>query len=176
MNPEIDIQHVQGKIHVIRGQRVMLDMDLAMLYQVETKQLKRAVKRNHARFPLDFVFEISQGEWENLRYQIGTSSWGGVRFLPFAFTEQGVGRLSSVLRSERAIQMNIAIMRAFIAIRRLAMQHEEILQQLAELTNRVGSHDQQLASIYVAIENLLDDKADQQSWANRERIGFRKPG
>jgi hypothetical protein len=89
MNPEIDIQHVQGKIHVIRGQRVMLDMDLAMLYQVETKQLKRAVKRNHARFPLDFVFEISQGEWENLRYQIGTSSWGGVRFFTICLYRAG---------------------------------------------------------------------------------------
>jgi hypothetical protein len=122
------------------------------------------------------MFEISQGEWENLRYQIGTSSWGGTRFLPFAFTEQGVAMLSSVLRSDRAIQMNIAIMRAFIAIHRLAVQHGEILQQLAELSNRLGSHDQQLASIYEAIENLLDDKAEKQSWADRERIGFRKPG
>jgi hypothetical protein len=171
--PQANNEHIQGKIYVLRGQRVMLDVDLAGLYNVETKQLKRAVKRNIARFPTDFMFEITRAEWKDLRYHFGTSSWGGARFLPFAFTEQGVAMLSSVLRSEHAIQMNIAIMRAFIVSRQLSAVHGELLRQLAELTDRVGSHDQQLASIYAAIENLLDDKAEQQSWADRERIGFK---
>jgi hypothetical protein len=123
------------------------------------------------------MFELTLDELGSLRYQIGTLKRGQhVKYQPFAFTEQGVAMLSSVLRSERAIYMNIAIMRAFIAVRRMANEHREILEQLAVLTERVGSHDKQLASIYEAIENLLDDKADQQTWADRERIGFRTSG
>jgi hypothetical protein len=138
------------------------------------------------------MFRLTLTEWQDISSQIVMRSEmstrlsnedfsavskkkRGMTYRPYSFTEQGVAMLSSVLRSERAIQMNIAIMRAFIAIRRLAVQQGEILQQLAELTSRVGSHDQQLASIYEAIENLLDDKAEQQNWADRERIGFVSP-
>jgi hypothetical protein len=177
MHPETKIELIQGRIHVIRGQRVMLDMDLAELYDIDTKTLKRAVRRNTLRFPSDFMFELTLDELGSLRYQIGTLKRGQhVKYQPFAFTEQGVAMLSSVLRSERAIYMNIAIMRASIAVRRMANEHREILEQLAVLTERVGSHDKQLASIYEAIENLLDDKAEQQNWADRERIGFRTSG
>jgi ORF6N domain len=134
--PEVNKEQIKGKIRVVRRQRVMLDMDLAILYDVETKQLKRAIKRNIARFPPDFMFEVTLAEWQDLRYHFGTSSWGGARFLPFAFSEQGVAMLSSVLRSGHAIQMNIAIMRAFIATRQMAVAHGELLRQLAELTDR----------------------------------------
>ncbi len=110
----VDIQH---KIHTIRNQKVMLDFDLAELYGVETKRLKEAVRRNNTRFPDDFMFELEVAEWKNLRSRIASSSWGGVRYAPFAFTEQGVAMLASVLKSETAIQINIAIVRAFVAIR-----------------------------------------------------------
>jgi hypothetical protein len=191
MHPETKIELIQGRIHVIRGQRVMLDMDLASLYGVPTKALNQSVRRNIMRFPADFMFRLNEQEMLDMRSQIVTAytsrsenvgdseliSRRNMRALPYAFTEQGVAMLSSVLKSKTAIQMNIAIMRAFIATRQLAAAHGELLHQLAELTERVGSHDQQLASIYEAIENLLDDKADQQTWADRERIGFRlQPG
>jgi len=102
---------IASAIHFLRGEKVMLDLDLAVLYGVETKQLKRAVKRNIERFPSDFMFELTRAEFENLRRQFGTSSWGGTRYPPYAFTEQGVAMLSSVLRSKRAIDVNIAIIR-----------------------------------------------------------------
>lgn len=113
------LQIIRSKIYEIRGQRVMLDRDLAELYQVETRTLNQAVKRNIERFPEDFMFQLSDDEWQILKSQIVISSWGGVRKLPYAFTEQGVAMLSSVLRSNTAIQVNINIMRAFIAIRQL---------------------------------------------------------
>ncbi len=108
-----------SKIYLIRGQKVMLDMDLAELYGVETKQLKRAVRRNEKRFPLDFMFELANDEFENLRSNFGTSSWGGIRYAPMAFTEQGVAMLSSVLNSDRAILVNIRIIRIFTRMREI---------------------------------------------------------
>ena len=113
------LQTIQSKIYEIRGQRVMLDKDLAELYQVETRVLNQAVKRNIERFPEDFMFQLSSEEWQILKSQIVISSWGGVRKLPYMFTEQGVAMLSSVLRSATAIQVNTNIMRAFIAVRQL---------------------------------------------------------
>ena len=113
------LQTIQSKIYEIRGQRVMLDRDLAELYQVETRVLNQAVKRNIERFPEDFMFQLSSEEWQILKSQFVISSWGGVRKLPYVFTEQGVAMLSSVLRSATAIQVNINIMRAFIAVRQL---------------------------------------------------------
>ena len=113
------LQTIQSKIYEIRGQRVMLDRDLAELYQVETRVLNQAVKRNIERFPEDFMFQLTEEEWQILKSQIVISSWGGIRKLPYAFTEQGVAMLSSVLRSNTAIQVNIHIMRAFIAVRQL---------------------------------------------------------
>jgi phage regulator Rha-like protein len=122
-----------NKIYLIRDKKVMLDSDLAELYEVETKQLKRAVRRNIKRFPDDFMFELTENEFTNLRSQFGTSNWGGVRYSPMAFTEQGVAMLSSVLNSERAIMVNIAIIRVFTKMRELLSTHKEILQKLERI-------------------------------------------
>jgi hypothetical protein len=166
----------------------MLDYDLAQLYETETKFLNRAVKRNLDRFPEDFMFQLTNEEYEtvkfqtnnlesgtSLRFQIGTSKGrGGNRYLPYAFTEQGVAMLSSVLHSDKAIQMNISIMRAFVEIRRLAFQEIDLKRQLQEIRELLGVHDSQLNQIYDAIENLLDEKAAQRKWNERDRIGFKK--
>ncbi len=172
--PEANNEHIQGKIHVIRGQRVMLDMDLADLYEIDTKTLKRAVRRNISRFPQDFMFELSLEDAGRLRYQFGTLKRGQhVKYRPFCFTEHGVAMLSSVLKSDNAIRMNIAIIRAFVSLRQLTGHYRELANQIHEIQQKVGDHDAQLASIYAAIENLLDDKVEQQNWADRERIGFK---
>jgi hypothetical protein len=126
----IPIEIIENKIFVIRGQKVMLDSDLALLYGVETKNLNKAVKRNISRFPSDFMFELTTEEWANLKFQIGTSSWGGRRKLPSAFTEHGVIMLSSVLNSERAVQVNIQIMRTFNKLRAIISNNKEIIERL----------------------------------------------
>ena len=168
---------IEQSIFEIRGQKVMFDFDLAGLYGIETKMLKRAVRRNINRFPKDFMFILTKKEWENLRYQFGTSNWGGIRYLPYAFTEHGVTMLASILNSARAIKMNIAIVRAFIALKQIALQHKDLAERLEELRNelheRIGEHDTQLAAIYDAIENLLDEKVKKKDWEERERIGFK---
>ena len=122
----MELQVIQQKIFTIRGNRVMIDFHLAELYGVETKALKRAVRRNIDRFPSDFMFEMTKEEFENLRSQFGTSTWGGTRYMPYCFTQEGIAMLSSVLRSKTAIDMNIAIMRAFVAMRRMAHGYEEL--------------------------------------------------
>jgi hypothetical protein len=194
----MQLQVIQQKIFEIRGQKVMLDFDLAELYDVETKVLNQAVKRNIDRFPEDFMFRLTKKEWNDLRSQFVTlsgqkienqqSNWSqivtssrkhrGATYLPYAFTEHGITMLASVLRSETAIKMNIAIVRAFVALRKFATQYNDLLKQVKELHEKVGNHDAQLNSIYEAIENLLDDKTDkqleQQKWKARERIGFKK--
>lgn len=156
----------------------MLDFDLAELYGVETKRLKEAVRRNKKRFPPDFMFELTKKEWINLRSQIASSSWGGLRYMPFAFTEHGVTMLASILNTDKAVKMSIAVVRAFISLKQVAILHKDLAVQLAELRNelheRIGEHDTQLAAIYDAIENLLDDKTEKKSWEERERIGFKK--
>jgi phage regulator Rha-like protein len=168
---------IQQKIFEVRGQNVILDFDLAELYKVETKFLKRSVRRNISRFPKDFMFQLTKREWQNLRYQFVTSSWGGIRYMPFAFTEHGVTMLASVLNSDRAIKMNIAVVRAFISLKQMALQHKDLGERLEELRKelheRIGEHDTQLAAIYDAIENLLDDKTEKKNWTERQRIGFR---
>ena len=162
----------------------MLDRDLAKLYEVETKILNQSVKRNIARFPDDFMFHLTTDEWggiqsqinlrQNLRSQIVTSSeHGGLRYLPYVFTEQGIAMLSGVLHSEKAIQMNISIMRAFVEIRRSLFHESDLKMQLFEIKQRIGDHDAQLNQIYDALENLLDEKAAERKWAERERIGFK---
>ena len=165
----------------------MLDFDLAVLYEVETKVLNQAVKRNFKRFPEDFMFQLTKEEFEflspqsrglstgdSLRSQFVTSNRGGVRYMPYAFTEQGVAMLSGVLRSDKAIEMNIAIMRAFVEIRKIAFRQTDLKEQLQEIKQRLGEHDTQLNSIYDAMENLLDENAAQRKWNDRERIGFNK--
>ncbi|MBL7798353.1 MAG: ORF6N domain-containing protein [Saprospiraceae bacterium] len=166
----MELQLIHSKIHEIRGVRVMLDADLAELYGVETKALKRAVKRNIARFPADFMFELTQNEWDNLRCQIGTSSWGGARYPPFAFTEHGVAMLSGVLNSQKAIETNIAIFRAFIALRHYAHTYAELSQKITELE---AKYDAEIADIHEALTQLAPPDKDPDAWENRPRIGFK---
>lgn len=138
----------------------MLDADLADLYGVETRMLLQAVKRNSRRFPLDFMFRLKNHELENLRSQFVISSlaqgaYGGRRYLPYAFTEQGVAMLSGVLRSKRAVQVNIEIMRAFVRLRSLVAQHKDLAHKLAELESRIGTHDKAIRSLFDAIRQLM---------------------
>lgn len=166
----------------------MLDFDLSYLYEVETKALNQAVKRNLQRFPKDFMFRLSLSEWQAMRSQNVTASESispelktviigqkkrNTRVTPFAFTEQGVAMLSGVLTSAKAINMNIAIMRAFVETRRFALQKTNVKEQLKEIQTRLGEHDVQLSQIYDAIENMLDEKAAQKKWNDREKIGFK---
>ena len=152
----------------------MLDFDLATLYEVETKVLNQAVKRNIDSFPEDFMFRLSDEEFQSLRSQIVTSKRGGNRYHPLAFTEYGVTMLASVLKSEKARKMNIAIVRAFIAMRQFVIEYQDLIDQISSLRERIGEHDVQLNQIYDAIESLLDQKVEQKSWEERERIGFKK--
>lgn len=178
------IQSIQNRIYTLHGQRIILDKDLAQLYEVETKVLNQAVKRNIDRFPEDFMFQLTAEEWnsiqskialcQNLRSQTVTSnSRGGLRYMPYAFTEEGVAMLSSVLHSGKAVKMNIAIMRAFVEMRRLSLQPFDLTMNLQQLANRLSEHDIQLNQIYDALENLLDEKAAQRKWDERQRIGFK---
>jgi hypothetical protein len=166
----------------------MLDRDLAILYETDTKALNQAVKRNLKRFPPDFMFQLTRAEFESLRFQFETleakekplrvqneneTGWGGSRYLPYVFTEQGVAMLSGVVNSDKAIEMNIAIMRAFVAVRHVLLKQNDLKEQLKEIKERLGEHDTQLNHIYDAMENLLDEKAAQRKWDERERIGFK---
>lgn len=146
---------ITGRIHLIRGQKVILDRDLAVLYGVETKQLKRQVRRNIIRFPEDFMFELTKEEAEHSRSQFGTSSWGGARYLPMAFTEQGVAMLPSVLNSEQAILVNIHIIRVFTRMRELLLAHQEVLQELEELEGRLSTHDTEIQAIFDHLTALV---------------------
>ena len=142
-------------IYLLRGQKVMLDFDLAALYRVPTGHLNRAVKRNWSRFPADFMFRLGCNEVEILKCQTGISSWGGRRALPHAFTEQGVAMLSSVLKSERAVKVNIAIMRAFVRLREMLETNRQLAKKFSELEERVGKHDDEIAAIIDAIRQLI---------------------
>jgi hypothetical protein len=166
----VPIARIARGIYLIRDQKVILDSDLAELYGVSTKALIQAVKRNRERFPDDFMFRLEPQELTNLRSQIVTSSFshGGRRFLPYAFTEQGVAMLSSVLKSERAIRVNIIIMRAFIKLREVVESNRELARKFAELETRVGNHDEQIAEIIEAIRQLIAPSAD----APKKEIGF----
>ena len=160
---------ILNKIYLLRGQKVMLDSDLAELYGVETKQLKRQVTRNIERFPGDFMFELSQEEFINLRSQFGTSSWGGSRIPPFAFTEQGVAMLSSVLNSKQAIEVNIRIIRLFTKMREVLSTHKNILLKLEQLEKKVDKHDDDIQLIFSALKQLLH-----QPNPPRRKIGFKQ--
>ena len=139
----IPVERIQRAIFLARGEKVILDADLAALYGVTTGNLNKAVKRNLDRFPPDFMFQLTSDEAENLRFQIGISSsdFGGRRYLPYAFTEQGVAMLSSVLRSKRAAQVNIMVMRAFVQLRLVLSSHTELARKLADLEQRIEGHD-----------------------------------
>ena len=165
----LQVGQVEERILLIRGQKVMLDADLAQLYGVHTKTLNRAVKRNANRFPEDFMFQLTSRETESLRYQFGTSKVGrgGRRYRPYAFTEQGVAMLSGVLQSQRAVQVNVAIMRAFVRLRRMLVAHRELAQKLEELERKTEGHDQKIRSIFDAIRQLMAPPE-----TPRRRIGF----
>lgn len=167
---------VGSLIRVLRGKKVILDRDLARLYGVRTKNLNRAVSRNRDRFPDDFMFRVTPQELEILRFQIGTSSWGGQRWAPSAFTEQGVAMLSSVLRSPKATQVNIAIMRAFVQLREGLAAHGELGRRLAEIEGVLAAHGSQLGEHarliqegFEAIRRLMEAPEPP-----RKRIGFRR--
>jgi hypothetical protein len=154
-NELIPIAQIAHSIHFLRGQKVMLGQDLAELYGVSASALLQAVKRNRARFPKDFLFQLSAKELRNLKSQFVISSWGGLRTRPYAFTEQGVAMLSSVLKSERAVKVNIAIMRAFVKLRETIDTNRELAKRFSELENRVGDHDKEIAAIIEAIRRLM---------------------
>ena len=162
------------KIFLVRGQKVMLDNDLAELYQVETKQLKRQVRRNPERFPEDFMFELTKDEYNSLRSQFGTSSWGGTRYLPMVFTEQGVAMLSSVLNSKIAIQVNINIIRVFTKIRMLLETHQEILKKLDELEKKGIEQDDKIMLIFEYIKQFEEIKQQELEQRNRKIIGYKR--
>ena len=158
--------HLADRILTLRGERVLLSSDLADLYGVESKVLVQAVQRNRTRFPPDFMFQLDSAEWANLKSRSVTSSWGGARKPPYAFTEQGVAMLSTVLRSPRAIAVNIEIMRAFVRMRRMVIEHADLAARLDRLEEE---YDAKFKVIFDAIRQLMLPPAG----APRERIGFR---
>ena len=192
------IKSIQNNIHDLRGERVILDFDLAILYEVETRIMNQAVKRNTGKFPEDFMFRLTTHEWDSIQLQDAISKDENNsssqfvmmkipknrtgKYLPYAFTEHGVTMLASVLRSKKAIDMNSAIVRAFTAMRRFAKNNNDLLGQIQELKiemqARLGEHDVQLTAIYDALENMLDKKQNEidieEKWNARERIGFKK--
>ena len=152
----IPVSRIAQSIHLMRGHKIMLSSELAELYGVPVKVLNQAVKRHTARFPSDFVFQLNAREYANLKSQFVTSSWGGSRRArPYAFTEQGVAMLSSVLNSSRAVKVNIAIMRAFVKLRETLESHRALDSKFAELQRRVGKHDAEIAAIIDAIRQLM---------------------
>ena len=168
----VEDELVMSKIFIIRNQKVMLDKDLAELYGVETKQLKRQVKRNVERFPDDFMIELTEIEFENLRSQFGTSSWGGSRYLPLAFTEHGVLMLSSVLNSSKAIQINIRIMRIFNRIRKMVTDNTELHLAMEKLTKKTENNTKNIEVVFQYIDELIDKKETKKP---RVQIGYKIP-
>lgn len=164
----MELTIIQSKIHELRGRKVMLDFDLAEMYQVETRRLNEAVKRNIKRFPEDFMFQLTSQEFDNLMSQIATSSWGGTRKLPYAFTEQGVAMLSGLLNSDIAISVNISIMRAFIVLRQYALGYAELNQKLSDF---MVETNMQFNEVYQALIELAGQKKLQEE-KPRKRIGF----
>lgn len=166
---------IEQKIFLIRGYKVMFDKDLAVLYGVETRDLNKAVGRNLDRFPSDFMFQLTQKEHKHLMFQYGTSSWGGTRKLPRVFTEHGILTLSSVLRSRRAIQVNIAIMRAFVKLRKVLSTHKELARKLNLLEHMIGKHDGEIQAIFQAIQKLIKvSKEPPKERPPKRRIGFHR--
>ena len=166
----VPIETIESQIHIIRGKKVMLDVQLADLYGVETKNLNKAVMRNMERFPSDFMFQLTAQEFDRLRFQIGTSKKGrgGRRYPPYAFTQDGVAMLSSLLNSARAIQVNIQIMRTFTKLRELLVSNEMLRQKIEELEGKFAKHDKQFEAVFEAIKKLLTPPAAEP----KRRIGF----
>ena len=163
----MELEVIQNKIFEVRGSKVMLDFDLALLYNVETKSLKQSVRRNISRFPEDFMFELTEIEFNSLRSQIVTSNRGGLRYMPFAFTEQGIAMLSSVLNSEKAIEVNISIIRAFVTFRQFSLTY-------SELKDRISIIEQQFPDIYKALNYLVEKDSVSDNNNERNKIGYKK--
>ena len=164
----MDLLHIQNKIYEIRGHKVMLDFDLAQLYEVATRILNQAVKRNIKRFPGDFMFQLNKNEWDTLMSQFvisKTEKRGGTQKLPYAFTEQGLAMLSGILNSDKAIDVNIAIMRAFVIIRQYALTYKELTEKLKEIEGK-------FTDVYDAINYLLEKDKQQIDQGQRKRIGY----
>lgn len=171
----MDISILQAKIHEVRGQKVILDFDLSELYDVQTKVLNQAVKRNLQRFPEDFMFQLTENEYESLRSQIVTLKENGrgkhKKYLPFAFTEQGIAMLSGILNSEVAINVNIAIMRTFVMIRRFAIEHKELNSKLLEMEIK---YEKQFSDIYEALNFIIKRDETETLQKERNQIGYKK--
>ena len=161
---------ISSKIYLIRGQKVMLDKDLAELYTVETKQLKRQVRRNIERFPEDFMFELSQQEFEILRSQFGTSNWGGTRYMPMAFTEQGVAMLSTVLNSPTAIKVSIQIIRVFTKVREMLTDSLSVKLEIEEIKKKLTNHSKNIELVFNYLDELIDKKDNTEP---RKKIGYK---
>jgi hypothetical protein len=162
---------ISNKIYYIRNQKVMLDSDLALLYDVETKRLNEQVKRNLSRFPSDFMFQLTENEFENLKSQIATSSWGGNRKLPFVFTEHGILMLSSVLKSDKAIQTNIQIMRIFTKVRQMLLDTTEIKVDILQIQKKLENHDKNIELVFSYLDELTEKKENE---SERVKIGYKK--
>jgi hypothetical protein len=167
----MELTTIKNSIHEIRGKRVILDYELAKMYEVETKYLKRTVRNHLKRFPSDFMFELSTEEWQNLRCNFSTSSWGGKRYLPFAFTEQGVAMLSGLLNSDLAIEMNIAIMRAFVMMRQWSLNYHELAERLEELER---SHGQRFDGIEQVLNYFIQKDKQNAQQRQRKQVGYKK--
>lgn len=167
----VEEQRILNRIYVVRGQKIMLDEDLAEMYKVETRRLNEQVKRNSKRFPKDFMFTLTAKEYENLKSQNATSrSWGGRRKLPNAFTEQGVAMLSSILNSDVAIEVNIRIIRVFTRLREYALTHKEILVQLGKLEKEVKGNSKDIENIFMVLKELIEKQSKPSA---RNKIGFK---
>jgi hypothetical protein len=166
----VPVEVIQNKILLIRERKVMLDKDLAELYQVTTGNLNKSVNRNKSRFPEDFMFQLYEEEFKNLIFQNGISSWGGTRKLPYAFTEQGVAMLSGILHSERAIQVNIRIMRIFTRIKHILNNHSELNLEIEKIKKKLNNHDKNLEIVFKYLDELIGKHADQKQFPE---IGFK---
>ena len=167
----MELEQIKQSIHEIRGRKVILDFELAKMYQVENKRLKESVRRNIRRFPEDFMFELSTEEWLVLRTKFATSSWGGPRYNPFAFTEQGVAMLSSVLNSETAIDINISIIRAFVMLRAFALSYQELQEKLIALEKK---HNQKFTDIDQVLNYLIKKEQQKTQQTTRKQVGYKK--
>ncbi|UTW61204.1 ORF6N domain-containing protein [bacterium SCSIO 12741] len=169
MNQPIPSEEILNKIHEFRSQKVMLDFDLAGLYAVPTKRINEQVKRNPNRFPEDFMFQLNENEWENLKSQNATPSWGGRRTLPYAFTEHGVLMLSSVLKSDRAVEVNIHIMRVYTQMRKMLFEHQELWNRIGNLEEQVGNQGESMEMVLAYLQRFIQEETKP-----RKSIGFKR--
>ena len=171
INSLLSEETIANKIYFIRNQKVMLDADLSELYSIETKRLNEQVKRNISRFPEDFMFQLTELEFQNLKSQFATSSWGGTRKLPYAFTEHGVLMLSSVLKSDKAIQVNIQIMRIFTKVRQMLLDTTELKIDILQIQKKLENHDKNIELVFSYLDELIEKKENE---SPRPTIGYKK--